>query len=402
VNALLPAGWLLSEVARYRVPGRWRGSKQDRQPDPHQDCPPPAHPTIHRGNAVFVIGVDPHKGSHTAAVLNATEEVIAQVLVEADAQQLGRLLAWAEPFTPRRWAVEGAGGTGALLARQLAAAGEDVVDVPPTLSARVRLLDRGRSAKTDAHDARAAAIVALRHQNLRAVVVEDHDAVLRLLADRHHDLVAQRTRVVCRLHALLAQLREGGVTTRLGADRAAQLLRGIRPVGAADVERKRQCLEHVAEIRRLDTQLADLRTRIAQAVTASETTVTDVHGVGPLVAAIIVGHTGGVARFPTAGHFARFNGTAPIDASSGEVRRHRLNPRGNRHLNHALHVAAVTQIAHDTPGRRFYLRKLTEGHSRREALRALKRRISDAVYRHLQADATRGTERTTRDDTKAA
>ncbi len=327
---------------------------------------------------MFVIGVDPHKGSHTAAALSTTEEVIAQVHVHADAKQLDHLLEWAAPFSPRRWAVEGACGTGALLARQLVAAGEEVVDVAPTLSARVRLLDRGRSAKTDAHDARATAIVALRHADLPSVVVEDQDAVLRLLADRHHDLVAQRTRVVCRLHALLAQLREGGATKGLSADRAAHLLRRIRPVGAADIERKRQCTEHLAELRRLDAQLVELRKRTVEAVLASGTTVSEVHGVGPLMAAVIVGHTGGIGRFPTSGHFARFNGTAPIDASSGEVTRHRLNPRGNRRLNHALHVAAVTQVAHETPGRAFYLRKIAEKKSRREALRALKRRISDA------------------------
>ncbi|MDP9387882.1 MAG: IS110 family transposase [Actinomycetota bacterium] len=178
---------------------------------------------------MFVIGVDPHKGSHTAAVVNDTEEVIDELHLDADADQLECLVEWAEAYSPRRWAIEGAGGTGALLARQLVAAGEDVVDVPPTLSARVRLLDRGRTAKTDAHDARAAAVVALRHANLRSVVVEDHDCVLRLLADRHHDLVAQRTRVVCRLHALLAQLREGGVAPGLSADRLARCCGGSTP-----------------------------------------------------------------------------------------------------------------------------------------------------------------------------
>lgn len=335
-------------------------------------------------------------------MLNETEEVIAEISVEADHHQLHRLLEWAEEFTPRRWAVEGAGGTGALLARQLVAAGEEVVDVPPTLSARVRLLDRGRTAKTDAHDARAAAVVALRHANLRRIIVEDHDAVLRLLADRHHDLVAHRTRVVGRLHALLVQLREGGASAGLSADRAAATLRRIRPVSAADVERKRQCLEHVAEIRRLDAALVELRKRTTEAVAASATTVTDVYGVGPLVAATLVGHSGGIGRFPNAGHFARFNGTAPIDASSGEVIRHRLNPRGNRRLNHALHVAAITQVAHDTPGRAYYLRKIAEGHTRREALRSLKRRISDAVYRQLVADAQRGIGRAGRDDSQAA
>lgn len=110
---------------------------------------------------------------------------------------------------------------------------------------------------------------------------------------------------------------------------------------------------------------------------------------GPIVAAIVIGHTGDIARFPTAGHYARYNGTAPIEASSGPRVRHRLNPRGNRQLNHALHMAAVTQVRYDTPGRAYYLRKQAEGKGRKEALRALKRRISDAVYRQLIADARR-------------
>jgi transposase len=351
---------------------------------------------------VFVIGVDPHKGSHTATVLESTEEVIAECRVDADGEQLVRLLEWAQPFAPRRWAVEGATGPGALLARQLVAAGQQVIDVPSTLTARVRLLDRGRSDKTDAHDARAAAVVALRHANLRRVTAEDHDAVLRLLADRHHDLVAQRTRVVCRLHALLAQLREGGAPKDLSADRAAAYLATVQPAGPADVERKRICLELVDEIGHLDTQLTELRRRTVTAVTASATTVTDIYGVGATCAAIIVGHTGGVGRFPTAGHFARFNGTAPIDASSGTLKRHRLNPRGNRQINHALHVAAITQVAHDTPGRTYYLRKISQKHTPREALRALKRRISDAVYRRLLDDMKPEAGRATRDDTKAA
>src|SRR5687767_3285682 len=138
---------------------------------------------------MFVIGIDPHRGSHTAAVLDGTEEVLDELRVVADRQQRHRLLEWAAPFTPRIWAVEGATGTGALVAQQLVAAGEDVVDVPPSLSARVRLLDSGRSDKTDSHDARSAAVVALRHRSLRPVRAEDHIAVLRLLAKRHHDLV---------------------------------------------------------------------------------------------------------------------------------------------------------------------------------------------------------------------
>ena len=127
-------------------------------------------------------------------------------------------------------------------------------------------------------------------------------------------------------------------------------------------------------------------TRVTDAVHASGTSLLEIHGVGPIVAAFILGHVGDPARFPTADRFASYNGTAPIEASSGPRKRHRLNPRGNRKLNHALHMAAVTQVAHDTPGRAYYHRKIAEGKTKKEALRALKRRISDAVWRQLQVD----------------
>lgn len=335
---------------------------------------------------MFVIGIDPHKRTHTAAVLDDTEALVGQVRVSADRWQRDRLLRFAAPFEPRTWAVEAAGGLGALLAQQLVAAGECVVDVPPTLSARVRLLDSGKTDKSDPHDARSAAIVALRHARLRPVRPVDHSAVLRLLANRHHDLTASRTRTICRLHALLCLLVPGGSSGRLSAQRAGQTLRSIRPVELVDLERKRIALELLADIRRIDNQLEELAKRVGMAVVASGTTVTDVHGIGPIGAALIVGHTGDVTRFPSAGHFARYNATAPIEASSGPRVRHRLNPRGNRQLNHALHVAAITQVSHDTVGRVYFERKLAEGKTRKEALRALKRRISDAVYRQLVAD----------------
>lgn len=338
---------------------------------------------------MFIIGIDPHKGSHMAAVLDSAEQVIDQVRVRADRQQRDRLLAFAARFEPRCWAVEGAAGVGALLAQQLVAAGEHVVDVPAKLSARVRVLDTECSDKSDSHDARSAAIVALRHPRLRVVGVEDHTAVLRLLAKRHHELVAQRTRAICRLHATLGHFVAGGLPRRLSAARAAQELRRIQPVDAAGVERRRQALELLGEVRRTDGDLTALKVRIAEAVAASDTCVTDVHGVGPIIAAHLIGYSGDVCRFPTAGHFARYNATAPIAASSGPNQRHRLNPRGNRQLNHAIHMIAVTQVRYDTPGRAYYLRKQAEGKSRKEARRALKRRISDAVYRQLRADAQR-------------
>jgi transposase len=378
--------------AKWPLVGFWlrRGSKQARAIDPHQECPPWHHHWLsHEEGFVFIIGIDPHKGSHTAAVLDRTETVIGELRVSADRRQRDQLLQFAASFTPRTWAIESASGLGALLAQQLVAAGETVLDVPPTLSARVRLLDSGCTDKTDPHDARAAAIVALRHTRLRQVTPVDHTAVLRLLADRHHDLTGRRTQAICRLHALLCGLTPGGAGRLLSASQAGRILRGVRPLEPVEIERKRIALELLGDVRRFDNQLLAVSERIVEAVVASGTTVTDIHGIGPLGAAIILGHTGDIDRFPTSGHYGRYTGSAPIAASSGPKQRHRLNPRGNRQLNRALHVAAVTQVRNDTPGRAYYRRKLDEGKSRKEALRALKRQIAKAVYRHLVADAQR-------------
>ena len=337
-----------------------------------------------------MIGVDPHKSTHTAVAVDRDERPLAWVQLVADRCQIQRLLAWAEPLgTERTWAVESAGGLGRLLAQQLLEAGEHVIDVPPTLAARVRLLGSSNASKNDPNDALATAIAGLRHCGLRAVRVEDHATVIRMLIDRYDDLVALRTQAACRLHVALRELIAGGAPRRLGADRAAKLLRSVRPQGAAGLERKRLALELLADLRRLDRDIATARRRVSDAVLASGTSLLELHGVGPIVAGFVLGHIGDPARFPTPARFASYNGTAPIEASSGPRRRHRLNPRGNRKLNHALHLAAVTQVRHDTPGRAYYQRKITEGKSKKEALRALKRRISDALWRQLQVDLGR-------------
>lgn len=337
---------------------------------------------------MITIGIDPHKGSHTATAVDEHEAVVGELLVIADRHQRTRLLEWAAAFESRRWAVEGATGMGALLAQQLVGAGEHVVDVPPKLSARVRLMDTGRIDKTDPNDARSAAVVALRNGSLNPVGADtEHRVILRLLADRYHQLTAQRTRTVCRLHAVLCLVIEGGTGRALTAARATKVLISVTNRDPITLERIATCRQFIDEIELIDQALADTRARTVTAVTAAKTSVLDVYGVGPIGAAIIVGHSGDGRRFPTAGHYARHNGTAPIEASSGPKSRHRLNPRGNRQINHALYTAALTQIAHDTPGRVYYERKLAEGKSKKEAMRALKRRISDAVYRQLFTDA---------------
>jgi len=336
---------------------------------------------------MVLIGIDPHKASHTAVVIDDDEQELARVKVVADKSQVAALLDFAQSYVPRRWAIESAGGLGFLLAQQLVRAGEDVVDVPATLAARVRLLGSGRGSKNDPNDALSTAIAALRDPYLRTVIVEDHAMVLRLLADRHQDLTSLRTQAACRLHALLAALTPGGVQRRLSAAGAASRLRSIHPANSVQAQRKEMATDLVADIRRLDKNIAEVKKRTKTAVAASGTTVTDVYGVGPIVAALLIGHSGDITRFPSSGHYASYNGTAPIEASSGTVVRHRLNPRGNRQLNHALHMAAVTQLRNDTPGRAYYLAKIDAGKSKKEARRALKRKISDQVYRRLRADA---------------
>jgi len=336
-----------------------------------------------------LIGIDPHKRSHHAVAINREEVKLAELSVRAAKDQTQHLLAWAARFPERRWAIESAAGLGYLLSQQLVDAGEEVLDVPATLAARVRVLGSGRSQKNDPNDALSTAIAALRHRGLREVHADDHRAILRMLATRHHDLGSLRTQAACRLHAALAALIPGGFSGRLSAKTAAGLLRSVRPTDGVTAERKAQAADLLADVRRLDVAIAAVKKRIAVAVDAAKTSTTDVYGVGPIVAAIIVGHTGDVRRFATRHHYASYNGTAPIEASSGPKKRHRLNPRGNRQLNHAVHMAAVTQIRNDTPGRAYYERKIAEGKTKKEALRALKRRVSDAVYRQLVLDAER-------------
>ncbi len=168
------------------------------------------------------------------------------------------------------------------------------------------------------------------------------------------------------------------------------MLRGVRPRSGPARTRRRLAADLLRDVRRLDRQLEDedLERSIQEAVEESRTSLTRMFGVGQILAAKIIGRrAGNVARFPTKAHFASYTGTAPIEASSGRVVRHRLSRAGNRKLNHALYMIAVCQAHHDTEGRAYYRRKLAEGKSEKEALRCLKRRISDAVYKHLRADS---------------
>ena len=294
--------------------------------------------------AAVMIGVDPHKASHTAVAISVAEEPLDELRVRACVAQAERLLAWAAAWPQRTWAVEGAGGTGHLLARQLVSAGERVLDVQPKLGARVRLLAAGDVNKNDPDDARSVAVAAMRSAGVREVRADDHAAVLKIWSKRYRDLGRSRTQVVCRLHAVLGELIPGGVPEAITAARAARVLKAIRPEGAVQAARWELAAAFLEDLRRIDAGIRETRKKLAAAVAAAGTSLTGLFGVGPVIAAAVIGDVRDVSRFPGRDHFAAYNGTAPIEVSSGQRKACRLSRRGNRRLNHAIHMAAITQI----------------------------------------------------------
>jgi transposase len=320
-----------------------------------------------------MIGVDPHKASHTAAALDEHGQLLGQQRVTATVDGYQALRQWAGRWPQRCWAVEGAHGVGRAVAQRLAGDGEQVLDVPAKLAARVRVLSVGHGRKSDSHDAVSVAVAARNAAGLRQVSIEDQAVVLHLLTKRRQDLVAARTQTINRLHLLLMDLVPGGTRRNLTANRAAALLVAVTPAGAPAVTRHQLAQELVADVRGLERRIAAVEARIKTAVAESNTTLVGLFGVGPVLAATFLGEVGDVRRFPTKHHFAAHTGTAPLEASSGQVIRHRLSRAGDRKLNHALYMMAMVQIRRPSPGQTYYQRKLAEGKSPKEALRCLKR-----------------------------
>jgi transposase len=342
--------------------------------------------------ASVIIGIDPHKGSHTAYAIDAREKQLGRLRVRASARQAEVLLEWAAGWPTRSWAIEGARGLGHLLAQQLLAADQRVVDVPPKLAARVRLLNSGQINKNDENDARAVAVAALRTHDLPKLTAEDQTMVMRVWARRYHDLSRLRTQLVCRLHTVLCELVPGGVRKQLRTSQAVALVEQIVAESAAAQAKLDLVRELVTDLVRIDEQRRHAKQATAHAVAVSQTSTIGIYGVGPIVAGTVLGYVRDVRRFRSRDHFASYNGTAPIEVSSGDRKIFRLSRRGNRQLNHAIHMAALGQISHrGSEGRAYYEKKIAEGMTSKAALRALKRKISDALYQRMIDDARRVT-----------
>jgi transposase len=262
-----------------------------------------------------------------------------------------------------------------------------VLDVQPKLGARVRLLATGASNKNDPNDALSVAVAALRSRTRHLVTADDHGAVLRVWSRRHRDLGRAKNQAACRLHAVLCELIPGGVPVEITAALATRILERVTLCGAAGQARHDLAADLLADMRRLDAQMRESKKKLAIAVRASGTSLTGIFGVGPVIAATVIGDVADVARFASRDHFAAYNGTAPVEVSSGNRKIHRLSLRGNRRVNHAIHMAAITQIRHArSEGRAYYDKKRAEGKTSKEALRSLKRQISNTIYASLQAD----------------
>jgi len=336
-----------------------------------------------------IIGVDPHKLSATIEVVDRQEHLLGSGRFTTDQRGYTSMRSYVKAWPDRVWAVEGANGAGRPLAQRLVEAGEHVVDVPAKLAARVRLFDTGHNRKTDALDAHSIAIVAVRTKGLRVLAADGELEALRMLTDRRDELAHLRVQTVNRLQRLLSELFPGQRKKDLSALQAKAMLATVRPRDIAGKTRRRMAAEELADLVVVDAKLKKIKAELKALVIARGSTLLQIHGIGPACAARTLADVGDITRFADRNRFASWTGTAPLDASSGEQIRHRLSRAGNRRMNHVLHIAAIVQLRNDTEGRAYFRRKVAAGKTRMEALRCLKRRLSDVLYRRLVADAKR-------------
>jgi len=334
----------------------------------------------------MIIGMDPHKRSATIEVIDERGQIQAVGRYGTDKAGYGEMLKAGRKFEDRVWAIEGCNGIGKHIAHRLIHDGETVLDVPAKLSAQVRVFATGNGRKTDPVDAHSVAMVALRTPNLVEVHVDPDLVVMGMLVDRRDELGRARTQTINRLHRLLLELFPGGAKQFLSSRQARALVATIKPRDLVGKTRRRLAVELIVELEGIDKKIKTIKTELTELVTARGSTLLDLHGIGPSGAARLLADVGDIDRFANRDRFASWNGTAPLDASSGDQNRHRLSRAGNRRINRALHIMAVVQLRHPTQGRAYFDAKKAAGKTSMEAMRALKRRLSNVVYTQMVND----------------
>jgi transposase len=334
---------------------------------------------------MVTLGTDAHKRSHTIVAVDSQGRQMGQVRVTATPEGHLRGLRWAGQGPDRTWAVEDCRHLSRRLERDLLAAGEQLVRVPPKLMAAARRGARTRG-KSDPIDALAVARAALREPGLPVAHLEGVERQVRLLVDHREDLVAERTRAQNRLRWHLHELVPGWEVPAGGLDRAVWLDAVSRRLATHQGVVAEIARALVARCRQLTVQINELARRLERLMAPLAPSLLALAGCGALTAAKLVAETAGVGRFRSRAAFAMHNGTAPIPVWSANHQRHRLNRGGNRQLNTALHRIAVTQLRLGGAGQTYDQRRLAAGDTKTEAIRALRRRLSDEVYRRLEAD----------------
>jgi transposase len=338
---------------------------------------------------MIVIGADTHKGSHAlAAVDDGTGKVRGSRQIKAE--EPGHLAAvrWARELDEERvWAIEDCRSCSRRLEQALLAAGERVVRVPPNRMGASRKGER-EPGKSDEIDALAVARAVVKDgvERFPGAYLNEQAMEIRLLVEHRNDLVAERTRTVNRLRwhllelcpELEASLKRKALNQTRTLDRVERQLRKL-PTGA----RVRIAREQISDLRGLNRGIERLAAELAELVTAHRPRLLAEHGCGALTAAILIGHTAGNERFRSEAAFALQTGTAPIPCSSGKRTQHRLNRGGDRQLNHALHIIAVTRAQHDPATKQYLARKEAEGKTKKGALRSLKRHLARRFHQLL-------------------
>jgi len=334
---------------------------------------------------VIVVGIDPHKQTHTAVALDAaTGPVMAELTVPARTPGFERLVRWARELDAERtFAVEDGRHVSGHLERHLIARGERSVRVPPRMMGESRRTDRVWG-KSDPVDATAVGRAALRHPELPEATLAGIEREIGVLVAHREMLINERTDRICKLRWLLHDIDPDLAPPLRTLNRFKTLDRLLMTLGALEPSAQVEvCLDLVARCRVITVRANELERRIAGLVQAHAPALLEIPGCSALTAAKIVAETAQVNRFPSEGHFARYAGTAPIPASSGARHRQRFNRRGNRQLNVAVHRIAITQLRIHEPARDYLMKKRAQGKTKTEAIRALKRHITRVVFKTL-------------------